>query len=81
MPRAALDGESTVWIVDSEDRLRSRRVTVLRLASEDAWLAADLVPGERVSLSRPLGLRDGLAVRPVPEEVVVGRLDVLEPAS
>ena len=85
LPREAVTergGDAFVWIADAEDRLRQRRVEVVRVDGDSAWISAGLDPGEQVSLSRPLGLREGLAILPVLAE---GSLVVLatenEPAS
>jgi RND family efflux transporter MFP subunit len=68
LPREAVTergGDAFVWIADEEDRMRQRRIDVVRMDGDSAWVSAGLVPGERVSLSRPPGLREGLAVSPV----------------
>ncbi len=81
VPRATLDGESTLWVVDEQDRLRRRDVTLLRVDAETAWFAASLAPGERLSISRPADRREGMLVRPVDEEAVAGRRTPVEPTS
>jgi RND family efflux transporter MFP subunit len=68
LPREAVTergGDAFVWLVDARDRLRQRRVELLRVDGDSAWISEGLAPGERVSLSRPLGLREGLAIHPV----------------
>ena len=70
LPRGAVrerGSERYVWIADEDNRLRRRPVDVARIEGDDLWITDGLQPGDRVSLSRPLGLRDGLAVRPVPQ--------------
>ena len=81
LPRAALDGSSAIWVVDDENRLRSRRVGVLRVDSDTAWIDSGVTAGERISLSKPAGRRDGLRVRPIAEERLVKHIGPLEPAS
>ncbi len=85
LPREAVTerrGDAFVWIADAEDRLRQRSVDLLRVDGDSAWVSAGLSPGERVSLSRPLGLREGLAIRPVlADESLVMRAAEDEPAS
>jgi RND family efflux transporter MFP subunit len=85
LPREALTeqgGEAFVWLADANDRLRQRRVEVVRVDGDSVWISEGLAPGERVSLSRPPGLREGMAVRPV---LVLGSLVMRatgdEPAS
>jgi len=68
LPRGAVSERgdaSFVWVADANDRLRQRRVEVVRVDGDSAWVSEGLTPGERVSLSKPLGLREGLVVRPV----------------
>ena len=68
LPRGAVTerGEDAfVWVADENDRLRQRWVGVVRMDGDSVWVSEGLIPGERVSLSMPLGLREGLAVRPV----------------
>jgi RND family efflux transporter MFP subunit len=85
LPREAVTergDETFVWVADANDRLRQRRVEVVREDGDSAWVSEGLVLGERVSLSKPLGLREGLAIRPVLEPgSLVMRADGEEPAS
>ncbi len=76
LPRGAVTergGDTFVWVADADDRLRQRPVQVVRVDGASAWVTGGLSSGERVSLSKPLGLREGLAVRPVlqPENLVM----------
>jgi len=48
VPRTALRDEDHLWVIDAEDRLRLRRVEVLRLEGEDAVITKGLEPDERV---------------------------------
>jgi RND family efflux transporter MFP subunit len=85
LPRDAVTergDDAFVWVADANDRLRQRRVEVVRVDGDSAWVSEGLVPGERVSLSRPLGLREGLAVQPVlADGSLVMRAAGDEPAS
>jgi multidrug efflux pump subunit AcrA (membrane-fusion protein) len=85
LPRDAVTergDDAFVWVADANDRLRQRRVEVVRVDGDSAWVSEGLVPGERVSLSKPLGLREGLAVRPVlADGSLVMRAAGDEPAS
>lgn len=63
LPRAALRGENQVLVVDGEDRLRYRRVEVVRTDREDVFIGGGLRTGERVCVS-PLDVAvDGMKVR------------------
>jgi hypothetical protein len=63
LPRAALRAGNTVWVVDAEERLQERPVTVARLDGDRVVLAAGLAPGERVCLSALETFVDGMQVR------------------
>jgi RND family efflux transporter MFP subunit len=49
--RSAVRPGNQVLIVDSDDRLQFRRVTVLRMVGEKAYISAGLTAGERVCIS------------------------------
>jgi RND family efflux transporter MFP subunit len=67
LPRSALRGADEVLVVDAEDRLRTRRVTVLRSDGERVLVSAGLSPGERVCVSPLEAVSEGMRVRPVAE--------------
>lgn len=67
LPRAALHGADRVLVVDDEDRLRWRAVTVLRADRDGVIVTDGLRPGERVCVSPLEAPVDGMAVRPTPE--------------
>jgi len=69
VPRTALDGGDTVWIVDAEDQLHARPVTVGWRDADLVFVTVGLAAGERVVIS-PIALPiDGQQVTPVlPEE-------------
>ncbi len=85
LPRSAvtdLGGDAFVWVADEDDRLRKRAVEVVRVDGDSAWVTNGLQAGERVSLSKPLGLREGLAVRTTRQAgSLVRRTEEGEPAS
>lgn len=62
LPRFALQSEGRVHVIEPDDRLAVRRVEVLRLLGEEAYVLG-LRTGERVSLTRLPGAVDGLRVR------------------
>jgi len=64
VPRSTLDEAGRILVVDSQQRLRVRRVEVVRLDGEQALLRARLSEGERLCLSRPAVVTDGMVVRP-----------------
>jgi RND family efflux transporter MFP subunit len=67
LPRAALRGPDEVLVVDADERVRIRRVTVHRTAGEEVVVTAGLAPGERVCVSPLEAVADGMQVRPAAE--------------
>jgi RND family efflux transporter MFP subunit len=65
IPRQALQNQGRVLVVDADDKLRFRRVEVLRVEGNDALIAAGLAAGERVCISAIQAPVDGMQVRPV----------------
>lgn len=63
LPRSALIGESRVALVDADEKLALREVEVLRVDSENVWIARGLAAGERVCVHAPSGLAPGARVR------------------
>jgi multidrug efflux pump subunit AcrA (membrane-fusion protein) len=63
LPRAALRGNSLVYVVDPDNRLRFREVEVLRLTREAVVVRAGLDPGEKICLSPMEAVTDGMQVR------------------
>lgn len=51
LPRHLLRAGNSVWVIDQNDILRSREVTVLRTGGEKALVSGGLAEGERVSLT------------------------------
>lgn len=65
LPRAALREGDRVLVVDGEDRLRFRDVTVLRTEGERAVISSGLAAGDRVTVSPLATVTDGMKVRTV----------------
>jgi RND family efflux transporter MFP subunit len=84
IPRSALRGHSEVVVVDDENRLRLRRVDVLRRNPRTVVLSAGIEPGERVCTAPLSVVVDGMQVRPVDDPVAVASVavegPVVEPA-
>lgn len=70
LPRSALRNDDSVWVVDAEDRLQPRAVSVLHSGRSGATVRG-LRPGERVLLREPAVAVAGMAVTPrqVPADV------------
>lgn len=69
LPRAAIRGRDTVYVVDLEDRLRFRSVEVFKWERERVILVSGLEPGELVCVSPIETVVDGMKVRVTSEEV------------
>jgi RND family efflux transporter MFP subunit len=63
LPRAALRGENLVWVVDDEDRIRLRDVSILRATTESVFIRSGLTDGERICISPLATVTDGMRVR------------------
>lgn len=63
LPRSAIRSGNQVLVVDSDDRLLFRPVTVLRLVGEYAYISAGLEAGERVCISPMDNALQGMSVR------------------
>ncbi|MFP8879664.1 MAG: efflux transporter periplasmic adaptor subunit, partial [Myxococcota bacterium] len=55
--------DDVVWVVDQEDRLRSRRVELIRRERDRIVLSSGFVQGDRVVVSRLRSPIDGVFVR------------------
>ncbi len=65
IPREALRGSDELLVVDGEDRLRLRRVEVLRAERDQAVIGAGLAAGERICVSPLEAATEGMQVRVV----------------
>lgn len=67
LPRSAMRDNNQVLVVDSNNRLHFRQVSILRLEHEDVLIDGGLEDGELVSISPLQTVVDGMLVRPVIE--------------
>ncbi len=67
VPRTAMRDNSSVWIMDEENRLRIRPVNVIRYEQGDALVAEGLEDGDRIVLASLSGAADGMKLRVVTE--------------
>lgn len=65
LPRSAMRDNDQVLVIDSEDRLRFRRVSVLRLEHDEVLISEGLADGERVCVSAIQTVVDGMHVKPL----------------
>ncbi|MDH3421072.1 MAG: efflux RND transporter periplasmic adaptor subunit [Gammaproteobacteria bacterium] len=65
LPRGAIRNENQVLIVDAENRLRFRTVTLLRVYGDEAFISDGLSAGERVCISPLQAVVDGMRIVPI----------------
>ena len=68
LPRSAVRPDNQVLVVDSDDRLHFRSVTVLRTVAEQAYISDGLAAGERVCISPLETALEGMTVRIAAED-------------
>lgn len=68
LPRHILKSDNVVWIIDDNDTLRRREVTVLDVGGDQAYVIAGLEAGERVCITHVGNVIPGTQVR-VSDEV------------
>lgn len=70
VPRVALHDNDTVWIVNENNRLHIRPVTILRRERDEVLIGSGLAAGERIVLTNLAGASEGLLLRPQLQESV-----------
>ena len=70
VPRSAIRSGNQVLIVDGDDRLRFRTVSIARIYGDDAYIDGGLEKGERVCLSVLQAVIDGMRVEVVADEAI-----------
>ncbi len=68
LPRAALYDAEHVVVADEENRLRRRRIGILRLDRDQVLVSEGLVAGDRVCVSPPADLIEGQLIEPLETE-------------
>lgn len=66
IPRSALRDRSRVFVLDAEDRLRTRSVETVWERNDEVWIAKGLEEGERLVVGHVPTAVDGTVYRPVP---------------
>lgn len=67
LPRSAMRDDNQVLVVDDDNRLRFRQVSLLRLEHDDMLVQEGLSDGERVCISPLQTVVEGMLVKPVEE--------------
>jgi RND family efflux transporter MFP subunit len=65
LPRAALRNQNQVLIIDDEDRLRFREISVMRFENDNVLVSSGLETGEVVNISPIQTVIDGMRVNPI----------------
>ena len=76
LPRSALRNKDSVLITDADNRLRRRKVDVLRTDFESALISSGLQAGDRVCVSPVEAFVDGLLVEIVPDNTPAEQIAV-----
>lgn len=72
LPRTALFGRNTVYVIGAEDRISAREVVVIAADKDTITLAGGLETGERVITSPLRGAKDGDKVTPTESTAIPG---------
>ena len=70
LPRSVIRNGNQVLVVDEDDRLRFRTVSIARIYGDDAYIDGGLEKGERVCLSVLQAVIDGMRVEVVADEAI-----------
>ena len=68
LPRSAIRNGNQVLVVDDDDRLRFRTVSIARIYADDAYIDGGLNRGERVCVSALQAVVDGMRVEVVTDD-------------
>ncbi|NKI16271.1 efflux RND transporter periplasmic adaptor subunit [Spongiibacter sp. KMU-166] len=63
VPRHVLRTGNQLWVIDSDNRLSSRRISALRTEGDYVYIDAGIAPGERICLSPVPNAADGTSIR------------------
>jgi RND family efflux transporter MFP subunit len=69
VPRTALRDNSTVWVMDEEQKLRIKQVQIARLEKQSALISEGLQDGDRIILTTLPGGVDGMKLRPADQGI------------
>ncbi len=86
LPRIAMRDNNQVLVLDSDNRIHFREVSILRIQPNEVLINGGLLSGERVVLTPLQVAVEGMKVKPLPEPVALDALDfedeaVSEPAQ
>jgi RND family efflux transporter MFP subunit len=67
IPRYAMRDNSSILVVDAENRIRTRQLSVLRIERDSVLVKGPLAPGEKICVSPLQVVVEGMVVRTVEE--------------
>jgi RND family efflux transporter MFP subunit len=67
LPRHTLQADDMVWVADQENRLRTRKVQVVTISGNDAYVSEGFQPGDRIVITRMENPLTGMAVQTTPQ--------------
>ncbi|MEH6634058.1 MAG: efflux RND transporter periplasmic adaptor subunit [Halioglobus sp.] len=67
LPRSTMRDDNQVLVVDNDNRVHFRQVSLLRLEHDDVLISSGLADGERVCISPMQTVVDGMLVNPIPQ--------------
>jgi RND family efflux transporter MFP subunit len=79
LPRSAIRDDNQLLVVDQEDRLRFRKVKILRVEYDDVLVSGGLVAGERVCISPLQVVVDGMKVKPLDVTPIMPEPEIMAP--
>lgn len=63
LPRHTLQADDMVWVADQENRLRTRKVQVVTINGDEAYVSEGFLPGDRIVITRMENPLTGMAVQ------------------
>jgi RND family efflux transporter MFP subunit len=81
LPRSAIRDDNQLLVVDQEDRLRFRKVKILRVEYDDVLVSGGLVAGERVCISPLQVVVDGMKVKPLDVTPIIPDPEIMVPVE
>jgi RND family efflux transporter MFP subunit len=69
LPRTSVRDNATVWIMDDENMLRIRPVTIVRQERAEVLVSEGLTEGERIVMTSLAGVSDGMKLRLLEEKI------------
>ena len=68
LPASALRDNSTAWIMDNDNKLRTRKINLIRREANSIWIEQGLQEGDMVITTSLVGGADGMQLRTVEVE-------------